>query len=98
MPRTARKTGSRGANRRSGRLPLGPAVQLRPVPALPVRTGDLACARALSGNGSLALEALRTAVEKGFKDAAHLAADEDLRSIRERPEFRALLEKISGRA
>ena len=77
-------------------LALEIAVLLKPD--RPAPWYDLACARALSGNGSLALEALRTAVEKGFNDAAHLAADEDLRSIRERPEFRALLEKISGRA
>jgi predicted esterase len=56
---------------------------------------DLACARARAGDGSHALEALRTAIDKGYSDAAHLAADEDLKSIRQRPEFRALLERIS---
>jgi predicted esterase len=75
-------------------LSLEIAVLLKPD--RPAPWYDLACARALSGNGSLALEALRTAVEKGYRDAGHLASDEDLRSIRERPEFRALVEKISG--
>jgi len=77
-------------------LSLEIAVLLKPD--RPAPWYDLACARALSGDATRAIEALRTAVEKGFKDAAHLAADEDLRSIRERPEFRALLEKISPKA
>jgi predicted esterase len=59
---------------------------------------DLACARALAGDASRAIEALRNSIDKGYKDAAHLAADEDLRSIRTRPEFRTLLEKISAKS
>ncbi len=74
-------------------LSLEIAVMLKPD--RPDLWYDLACARALSGEATRALEALKTAVEKGFKDAAHLAADEDLRLIRDRPEFRALLERIS---
>jgi hypothetical protein len=38
-----------------------------------------------------ALAHLRTAVDRGFRDAAMLAADSDLDPIRERPAFKALL-------
>ncbi len=48
---------------------------------------DLACARALAGDSGRAIEALRTAARKGFRDAAHARTDPDLVSLREREDF-----------
>lgn len=52
---------------------------------------NLACARARQDKGEQAIAALRDAVEGGFHDAAHMQADPDLESLRERPDFQALL-------
>jgi predicted esterase len=62
--------------------------------ARPDRTSlwyDLACARARSGDRGRALDALEEAVARGFADRDHMAADEDLASLRGQPRFEALL-------
>jgi len=57
---------------------------------------DLACARALSGRREPALEALQTAVDKGFADVEHLEADLDLEALRDLEEYRALVTALRG--
>jgi predicted esterase len=52
---------------------------------------DLACARARSGDRGGALDALEEAVARGYADREHMAADEDLESLRGEPRFQALL-------
>jgi tetratricopeptide (TPR) repeat protein len=59
---------------------------------------DLACARALDGHRKPALQALETAVDKGFSDVEHLESDPDLKALRGMDGYRALIEKLtSGR-
>ena len=58
---------------------------------------DLACARTLAGEKTAALEALGTAVEKGFSDLQHLQADPDLEALREMQGYRALIKKLTRR-
>ena len=55
---------------------------------------NLACARARAGNPRGALDALETAVERGYADAEHLAADPDLESLRQDDRFCAILDGI----
>ncbi|MEZ4239271.1 MAG: hypothetical protein R3F59_24575 [Myxococcota bacterium] len=54
---------------------------------------DLACARALDGDASAALDALRRAVDAGFADRAYALQDPDLASLRADPGFAAALER-----
>jgi len=61
------------------------------APDRPFPWYDLACARALSGEAGRAIEALRTAVEKGFHDAEHARTDPDLASLRDRDDFAKIL-------
>lgn len=56
---------------------------------------NLACALALDGQSDSAIEALGRSIELGFDDMEHLRNDEDLVSLRERPEFESV---IAGRA
>lgn len=64
------------------------------APDRPFPWYDLACARALAGESAKAIEALRTAVEKGFHDAAHARTDPDLASVRDREDFAKILAAI----
>jgi thiol-disulfide isomerase/thioredoxin len=57
-------------------------------------TYNEACALALQDKPDQAIAALTEAIEAGFSDANNLANDEDLASIRNRPEFAKLTEKI----
>lgn len=59
---------------------------------------NLACARALGGRGDAAMESLNRAVEKGYVDGFHMTVDPDLTALRERPDFRALAERLEKRA
>jgi predicted esterase len=52
---------------------------------------DLACARARSGDRGGALDALEEAVARGYADRDHMAADEDLETLRGERRFQALL-------
>jgi predicted esterase len=59
---------------------------------------DLACARARAGDSRRALEALKTAIDKGFPDAKHVATDPDLESLHGLPEFQEIVKRIPGSA
>lgn len=56
---------------------------------------NLACSLCLSGDLENALVELRRAFERGYRDAAHLAADEDLAGLRADPRFAALLAELA---
>jgi tetratricopeptide (TPR) repeat protein len=52
---------------------------------------NLACSQALAGRPDEAIDSLSSAILLGYDDLAHLEVDPDLDSLRERPDFRALL-------
>jgi len=52
---------------------------------------NLACSLALAGRPDDAIDSLSSAILLGYDDLAHLEVDPDLDSLRERPDFRALL-------
>jgi len=52
---------------------------------------NLACSQALAGRPDEAIDSLSSAILLGYDDLAHLEIDPDLDSLRERPDFRALL-------
>ncbi len=56
---------------------------------------DLACAQALQGKSVQAIDSLNKAVELGFRNVIHLAKDQDLQSLHNMPEFKAVIEKIA---
>ena len=55
---------------------------------------NVACARAVQGKKSEALEALRGAVDAGFKESWYLKNEPDLASIRSEPGFAAILAEL----
>lgn len=57
---------------------------------------NLGCSLALVGRRAEALAALRRAVELGYRDGEWMSRDEDLRSLRDDAEFRALLRQITA--
>jgi len=73
------------------RASLGLEIAVALKPDLGSAWYNLACARALSGEKRKALAALRTAVERGFRDRAHIEEDSDLESLRGEKEYRAIL-------
>ena len=54
---------------------------------------DNACLNARMGNLEKSVAALRTAFEKGYRSFSHVRHDDDLNSIRDLPEYKALLEE-----
>jgi len=58
---------------------------------------NLACAHALNRDRRNALDALRRAVAKGFKDAAAIESDKDLESLRDDPTYKQLVEELKNR-
>jgi hypothetical protein len=59
---------------------------------------NLACAHALNRDRSHALEALKRAIEKGFKDAAALEHDKDLDALRDDPAYKQIVEELKKRS
>ena len=57
---------------------------------------NVACARAVQGRKAEALEALRGAVDAGFKESWWLKNEPDLASIRSEPGFAAILAKVGA--
>ena len=80
----------------TGRYREGLAVDRRLVRLLPDNPTvhyNLACSCALVGEKDKAIKALRGAIRRGFSEFDKLRDDEDLESLRDEPEFRALLER-----
>jgi hypothetical protein len=63
-------------------------------PASPELLYDLACVLALLGKADDAMAALQSAYGAGWWNADHTAADPDLVSLRDRDDFRALLQAL----
>jgi Flp pilus assembly protein TadD len=69
---------------------------VRLAPDNPTAHYNLACSLALCGQAEAALDSLETAVTFGYDDGPHLAADEDLASLRPQARFVRLLDKLGG--
>ena len=54
---------------------------------------DAACLYSIMNNPEKALEYLKIALEKGYRDFIHMEADEDLDNIRNLPEYKILIDK-----
>ena len=52
---------------------------------------NLACSLARAGQADEAIDALSRAILLGYDDLAHMEADPDLESLRDHPDFQALL-------
>lgn len=63
-------------------------------PGQPKHLYNLAAMYALTGDGAKAMEYLNRAVQRGYADPRKLAADPAFGSIRFKPEFQALLDKM----
>lgn len=57
---------------------------------------NLACIASLQGRPEEALQELQAAVDAGFLDVGWLLEDGDLKNVRERDQFRALVESLGG--
>ena len=57
---------------------------------------NLACSLSLTGNIDGALHALKQAVNKGYRDAGHMASDRDLGPLRKDPRFGEILAMVGG--
>ncbi|MGB8852275.1 MAG: hypothetical protein WCC69_01760 [Pirellulales bacterium] len=53
---------------------------------------NLACSLARAGQSDEAIDSLSRAILLGYDDLAHMETDPDLESLREHPDFRALLD------
>jgi len=56
---------------------------------------NLACSLALNGEIDAAFEELEKAFERGYRDAEHLAQDEDLAALHPDARFEALLRRLA---
>jgi serine/threonine protein kinase/tetratricopeptide (TPR) repeat protein len=55
---------------------------------------DFACVAVAAGHPEDALQYLRDAIDRGFKDADALAADDNLKGLRKNPDFQELFDKL----
>lgn len=67
----------------------------RLLPDDPTVRYNLACSLSLNGALDEACDELERAFERGYRDAAHLALDEDLAALRTHPRFGALLRRLA---
>jgi len=58
---------------------------------------NLACSYALTDQPDAAFESLEAAITLGYRDAAHLQADEDLESLHDDPRFDAIVARLRER-
>jgi Flp pilus assembly protein TadD len=56
---------------------------------------NLACSYALIGEMDQAIHSLTKAVELGYRDAEHIRNDHDLDGIKNNPDFKSLLNKLT---
>lgn len=85
---------------RLGRVGEGLAIDRELVRRMPHDASvhyNLACSLALSGAIDEAFAALEAAVARGYRDAEHLAGDEDLAALREDERFEALVRRLCPR-
>lgn len=59
---------------------------------------QFACAAAIAGHEQDAMQNLRNAVSRGYQDLGSLASEEDLRTVRNDPQFRELLAALKKQA
>lgn len=57
---------------------------------------NLACCQALAGKADEAMKSLTEAAERGWRNSGQTESDADLVSLRERPEFKALIAKMKA--
>ena len=84
---------------RLGRLEEGLAADerlVRLVPEDPTVHYNLACSLALLGRKETALDALERALDLGYRDADHLANDQDLDALRGEARFVELVERLES--
>ena len=67
------------------------------APRCPELLYGLACALARQGNGDEAMRYLAQAVDAGYLNVGGVRADKDLGNLRERPDFKALVERMKSR-
>jgi predicted Zn-dependent protease len=67
------------------------------LPFDPVVHYNLACSLALVGERQEAIATLRRALDRGYSDWEYLTSDTDLESLRDEPEFLALLRDYGRR-
>jgi tetratricopeptide (TPR) repeat protein len=82
---------------RAGRYEDGLRIDQQLVALLPedeTARYNLACSLALTDQPDEALEELERAIDCGYRDAAHLQADEDLESLHDDPRFDALIARL----
>ena len=85
---------------RCGKFKKGLQVDLRLTrlcPGEPEVWYNLGCSFALLDHKVDACSALEKAVELGYTDAGWMRNDDDLRSVRDLPEFQKLLRKLEGK-
>jgi predicted esterase len=68
------------------------------APADPEAHYNLACCLARLGKSTAALDELAQAIDHGFVDVDMAQADDDLTSLRDRPRFKQLLDKLAADA
>ena len=68
----------------------------RRLPHDPTVRYNLACSLALNGEIDMAFAELERALERGYRDAEHLAQDDDLAALREDPRFEDLLRRLAA--
>lgn len=86
-----------GLYTKQGRISDGLKMDRRLVrlqPQNPTAHYNLACSLALSKRKSEALQALKIAVELGYKDAEWLSQDPDLEMLQGHPEFQKLVNRL----
>jgi len=57
---------------------------------------NIACCEALLGNSKEALASLQKAIAAGYRDADHIEKDEDLKSVRDLDEFKAIVSSLKS--
>jgi tetratricopeptide (TPR) repeat protein len=70
--------------------------QLRIIPGSAVPLYNIACCEALLGNSKPALEFLQKAISAGYRDVAHMEKDEDLKSLRDLEEYKAVISSLKS--
>jgi len=67
-------------------------------PDEPLFRYNLACSLTLTGDPAGACDELLAAIDRGYRDFAHMERDPDLRRLRSRPEWSRVLERVVGLA